>query len=137
MKDQEWNELIEALRGKDDVDRAITAARTLHTAATAEDLPRLMDLLNTDNNFFVRESAALPACALAGPAALPELLKALQRGFDEGHDHDGFQAALADLVQANRADARVVLTRLAISSDSATRENAAWLLEYCENASDT
>jgi len=34
---------------------------------------------------------------LVGPEAFPELLAALQRGCDEGHDHDGFQAALIEM----------------------------------------
>jgi HEAT repeat protein len=122
-----------ALRDKHNVARAVAATRTLRETATLEDVPRLMQLLR-DDDVCVREAAAWPVCELAGPAALPELLQALQRGFDDGHDNDGLQAALADLVYADRIEARNALTRLATSSDRATRENAAWLLEYCEEA---
>jgi HEAT repeat protein len=136
MTEQEWKTVIDALRARDDISGATTAALKLHETATPEDLPRLMQLL-TDDDFLVREAAAWPVAELAGPAALPELLQALQRGFDEGHDNDGFQTALADLVGANRTQAREVVTRLANSLDKPTRENAAWLLEYCEKPSGT
>lgn len=136
MTEQEWKAVIDALRARDNISRASTAALKLHETATPEDLPRLMQLL-TDDDFLVREAAAWPVAELAGPAALPELLQALQRGFAEGYDNDGFQTALTDLVEANRTQAREVLTRLANSLDKVTRENAAWLLEYCEKPSGT
>lgn len=93
MKKQEWDELIEALRATDNVERAVAAADKLHKSAALEDLPRLVEILK-DQDFRVREAAAWPVSELAGPAALPELLESLQRGFDEGHDNDGFQALL-------------------------------------------
>jgi len=135
MTEHEWTVVVEALRDRGNVHRAVAAARQLHNTATSEDLPRLMQLL-TDDDGLVREAAAWPVCELAGASALPELLRALQRGFDEGLDNDGFQAALADLVVAHRTEARDALTRLAGSSDKATRDNAAWLLEYCESPSE-
>jgi HEAT repeat protein len=131
MNEQEWKAVTDALRDRDNASRWVAATLKLHETATQEDLPRLMKLL-TDGDFLVREAAAWPIAELAGPAVLPEMLQALQRGFDEGYDNDGFQTTLADLVVANRTQARDVLTRLANSSDKATRENAAWLLEYCE-----
>ncbi len=127
---QEWNDLNGALRDRTNVDRAVRAAETIHRTATGDDLPRLMEML-TDDDFFVRETAAWPISELVGPAALPELLVAFQRGFDEGHDNDGFQAVLADMVQLNETSARDVLTRLAKSDNPSIRENAAWLLEFC------
>src|SRR5262252_1918184 len=77
MSDDEWHRLIQALRATDDNDRAVVAAERLHKTAALEDLPRLMELLS-DEDFFVREAAAWPISELAGPAALPELLVALQ-----------------------------------------------------------
>jgi HEAT repeat protein len=89
-------------------------------------------MLLKDDDFFVRETAAWPISDLAGPTALPELLVALQQGFDQGHDCDGLQAALADMVEINKASAREVLAQLATSNDANIRKNAAWLLEFCE-----
>jgi HEAT repeat protein len=131
MNDEEWNGLVADLRATDSVERAVMAADKLHKTAALEDVPRLMRLLK-DDDFFVREAAAWRLSELAGAAVLPELLEALQRGFDEGHDNDGFQAALADLAAADRAHAREVLGRLLESSDKATQKNAAWLLQFCE-----
>ena len=119
MNDQEWNKLIEALRATDNIDRAVAAAGTIHKTSAIEDLPRLMELLK-DQDFFVREAAAWPVSELAGPAALPELLVALQRGFGEGHDNDGFQTALIELAEANRTDIETYL--------HASRNRLIWLL---------
>ena len=89
-----------------------------------------MDLLN-DDNFFVREAAAWPVAELAGTSVLRELLVAYQRGFDDGQDNDGFTTALIDLVEASSGASKDVLKRLAEDPDSAVRENATWLLEFC------
>ena len=135
MNQQDWIKLVAELRNVSDVDRASGAAETLRGTATADDLPRLMELLR-DQDFFVREAAAFPVSELAGPEALPELLAALQLGFDQGHDNDGFQAALIDLVQANPTPAKEVLAKLAISPDPKVRENAVWLLEFSSESTD-
>jgi HEAT repeat protein len=128
MDARAWKELNEALR---DNDRAAGAAKELHEKATAEDVPRLMDMLK-DSDFFVREAAAWPLSELAGLAVLPQLLIALQRTFEDGHDGDGFQAALFELVEADKPAAREALNELLKNGDKATRENAKWLLEFCE-----
>jgi HEAT repeat protein len=126
-----WKELSDALRGERDVERAARAVRQLQEQATAEDVPRLMEMLN-DSDFFIREAAAWPLTGLAGLAALPQLLAALQRTFDDGHDGDGFQTALIELVEADKPAARRVLDGLLKTGDEAMRENAKWLLEFCE-----
>jgi HEAT repeat protein len=131
MDAQQWKQLNEALRDVRDAARAAAAAKHLHETATAEDIPRLMEMLN-DGDFFIREAAAWPLTELAGPAALPQLLIALQRTFDDGHDGDGFQTALIELAEADKPAARKVLNELVQSSDKSTRENANWLLEFCE-----
>jgi HEAT repeat protein len=85
MSDNEWQVLIHALRDGDPAESAAAATR-LHKTATAQDVARLMDLLN-DDNLFVREAAAWPIAEFAGPSVLRELLVAYQRGFDDGHDN--------------------------------------------------
>jgi hypothetical protein len=92
-----------------------------------------MEMLN-DSDFFIREAAAWPLTELAGLAALPQLLVALQRTFDDGHDGDGFQTALIELVEADKPAARRVLDSLLETGDEAMRENAKWLIEFCETA---
>ena len=106
MNDSEWMALVRDLRNVVvDVDVAVAASERLHRTATTEDMPRLRELL-TDDSVFVREAAAWPLSELAGAAALPDLLVAYQRGFDEGHDNDGFSAALIELAAADPDRAR-------------------------------
>ncbi len=133
MDERTWNDITDALRDTRNATRAAQAAADLHEQATTEDVPRLMAMLN-DSDFFIREAAAWPISELAGVAALPQLLVALQRSFDDGHDGDGFQAALIELVEADRPAARRALENLLKIGDQATRENAQWLLEFCEAA---
>lgn len=120
------------LRNVDNVDVAVRAAERLQRGATSEDLPRLKNLLG-DEDFFVREAAAWPLSEIAGAAALPELLQAFQRGFDEGHDNDGFSTALVELAAADPEGVRRVLEDLVAAGDAATQINARWLLEFCDN----
>ena len=130
MNALDWDALIRDLRNVDEIDGAVAACERLHREATEEDVPRLRTLLN-DGSFFIREAAAWPLSELLGPAALPELFQAYQRGFDEGHDNDGFSAALIEMAAADPDNVREVLNRLLLSEDSQMRENASWLLEFC------
>jgi HEAT repeat protein len=135
MNATEWTALVQDLRKVDNVDVMVAAAERLHRTATEDDLPRLRELLN-DASFFVREAAAWPLSELAGAAALPELFQAYQRGLDEDHDNDGFSAALIELAAAHPEAVRRALDRLVMSSDPAMKENALWLLEFCESQRD-
>ena len=65
-------------------------------ASTEEDVPQLVALLE-DDSFYVREAAAWPLAELGRTEVLPQLLRAYQRGLDEGDDNDGFSAALIEL----------------------------------------
>jgi len=135
MNDRDWAATVRELRSCDGVEVAVSAAKRLHRTATEDDVPRLRELL-TDDSFFVRESAAWPLSELAGAVALPELLRAYQRGFDEGHDNDGFTTALIDLAAADPKGVRTVLQRIADSGDQGLRDNAIWLMEFCEQEGD-
>ena len=130
MDDNDWTTLVRDLRNVDDADVAVAAAERLHRTATSEDVHRLEELLQ-DESLFIREAAAWPLSEIVGAAALPQLFAAYQRGFDEGHDNDGFSAALADLAEADPEGVRAVLDVLAKADDGALRENARWLLEFC------
>ena len=66
------------------------------------------------------------------PQFCPELLTAYQRGLDEGYDNDGFTAALLEMMKAEGAAVREAVRSLAQSADRTVRENAAWLLTFCE-----
>jgi hypothetical protein len=134
MNVADWEAIVHDLHDLDSMDAdqpvALRAAERLHHSATVEDVPRLLRLL-LDDNFFVREAAAWPLTEIAGASYLPELLHAYQRGLEEGHDNDGFSAALADLAQADPVAVRQTLQTLLPASDESTQRNATWLLQFC------
>jgi len=98
----------------------------VNVPATAADIPRLCTLLEEGP-----EAAAWALSDLGAVDALPQLLHALQRGFEHGDDNDGMSSALVDLIEGNPESSRQILTGLAQSSDPYMRENANWLLEFC------
>lgn len=129
MNERRWQELVASLRQGEDVERMVAAARSLQSEATAEDVPKLVNLLE-DENFFVREAAAWPLSELGRTEALPQLLRAYQRGLDEGHDNDGFSTALIDLFEMNQSAAAPVLRELSGAGESGIAETASWLLTF-------
>jgi len=135
MNSAQWQAVVAALRDLSDGDSAVAAATQLQASASSEDVPRLMELLH-DPSFFVREAAAWALSDLECIDVLPQLLAAYQRGFDEGHDNDGFSAALIDLVQSKRINAKCQLERLVAGDDPQLREHASWLLEFCGETHD-
>jgi HEAT repeat protein len=130
MNTADWEAITHDLRSHLDPDRLATAAPRLHESATSEDIPRLRELLG-DDDFFVREAAAWPLVELAGVDYLPELFRAYQRGLDDGHDNDGFSAALIDLAASDPVRVAKALEPLARSDNGAIRERAQWLLTFC------
>jgi hypothetical protein len=125
-----WDTTIAELNALDD--RSVAAAGRLHAEATLEDLPKLLELLASADNFFVREAAAWPLAELAGVQFLPELLRAYQLGFDEGHDNDGFTAALLEIPHIY-PEAAIALNELIEVADEPMRGHAKWLLEFCSD----
>jgi HEAT repeat protein len=130
MREEERHQLVRDLRHGKDETQFLAANRKIHKASTRDDLPWLMSLLH-DPAFTVREAAAWPISELAGVSALPELLRAYQRGLDDGHDNDGLSTAQIELVESDMAAARRALNDLAESGDPAMRDNAKWLIEFC------
>ncbi|MEO6067132.1 MAG: HEAT repeat domain-containing protein [Gemmatimonadales bacterium] len=135
MHQADWDNLIRDLRQVDNLDLMVAAAAQLRQTATKEDVPRLQELLS-DEDFFVREAAAWPLSEIAGVSTLPELLRAYQRGLDEGHDNDGLSAALTDLAITDAVNVSRILETLARSGDPAMEENAKWLLTFCTPSQD-
>lgn len=128
-----WLGIVAALESRD-VDERVKAASHLQAESTADDVPALLALLNAED-FFVREAAAWPLAEISGPAHLPALLQAYQRGFNEGHDNDGFTAALLEIPWLFPVESRQALEDLARLSQEPLRGHAEWLLEFCAGPS--
>jgi hypothetical protein len=124
-----WSETITALRSRD-VDKCVAAAARLHKESTSEDVPALLELLRT-GDFFEREAAAWPLAEISGVAHLFELLRAYEKGFEEGHDNDGFTAALLEIPALHPSDARSELSKLTGAANDPIRAHCVWLLEFC------
>jgi hypothetical protein len=129
MDHAQWERVVDALRNVANIDLAVSAAAQLQASASSEDVPSLVQLLN-DGSFFVREAAAWPLSDLGRVDLLPELLAAYQRGIYEGHDNDGFSAALVDLVQSKPIEAEALLQTIVSGNDLPLRKSALWLLEF-------
>ncbi len=135
MNDTEWQRLVTSLRNLADGNTAVTAAAEFQSAASLEDVPRLIQLLD-DESFFVREAAAWALSDLGQVDLLPQLLTAYNRGIAEGHDNDGFSAALIDLVQSNAVESQAKLSSLRRGDNSELRDTSAWLLSFLGEARD-
>ncbi len=129
MNTEAFSSITEALYDKD-VDTCVEAAGRLHKEAEVEDIPKLLELLQS-SDFFVREAAAWPLAELAGTKVLTELFIAYQMGFDEGHDNDGFTAALLEIPAIYPGETRQALERIVTTADEPMRGHASWLLEFC------
>jgi hypothetical protein len=134
MNPSAWIEIVDGLKSRD-VDTCVAAASRLHAEADAGDISDLLALLESDD-FFVREAAAWPLAELAGPTVLPQLFRAYQRGFDEGHDNDGFTTALMEIPALFPNETAAALARVVATSADPTRGHALWLLEFCEERGD-
>lgn len=119
----------------DAIDETLEAFARLKQASTKSDLHSLLNALKSErSNFWVRELLAEPIAELGGCACLPELLDALQRGDDDGHDNDGFCSHLVSLAHSDPAACRNALVSLLAKPGFRHKEAAEWLLEYCEVA---
>jgi bilin biosynthesis protein len=130
----EWDRIVADLHNVLDVDRAVKACEALDKAADESWLPRLHRLLANDKSFFVREAAAFPIARLEGLRALPNLLHALKRGEEDGHDNDGLVSVISDLVSADQGEAAPLLLQMIRSRSERKRSDAAWLWGFAAEA---
>lgn len=130
MTDPEWDFLVAALNDRDNPDRAVEAAVSLHKNATIEDVPRMRELLR-NGDLSVCEAVGWPLSELGVTKAIPDLLEALYRGEQEGYDNDGLAAAVADLAEAHSQTTRIVLDHIRTSDRSHLHPLADWLLPFC------
>ena len=126
-----WDGVVANLKVRD-IDVCVAAAKRLQEESERSDVPRLLGLLESDD-FFVREAAAWPLAELVGPEVIGNLLKAYQRGFDEGHDNDGFTAALLEIPALHGETAVSAIRTVMENSTGTTKEHASWLLTFCKS----
>lgn len=125
-------EIIQFLQSGRDVDAQIEAFKDLDSRVTNEDVPILLAALESErSDFWVRELLAQPIIRLSGAQALPELMTALRRNFEEGHDNDGFALFLIELAESDPDSVRGELQRLSATAGNAQLKDIQWLLEYC------
>jgi len=129
MDSQLWHKILNEIEGGD-IEVMVDASARLAAEAGDSDIPKLTELLS-HKDFVVREAAAWALSGIGAVDALPQLFTAYERGFDEGHDNDGFSTALVELAQLFPEKTKVELTNLQYSSDPAIRAGAEWLLEFC------
>ncbi len=130
----QWDRFIADLHDMQNMDRAVAACAALDRAADASRLPELHRLLAEGRDFFVREAAAAPITRLEGLRALPQLLHARHLGEAEGHDNDGLDFLITELVSANAGQAAPPLRRMIEEPSERQRSDAAWLWGFAAAA---
>jgi HEAT repeat protein len=122
------DQLLDQLANTDDLDRSVEAISLIEAEAVPDWLPRLHEALETQDDFYLREGVAPAVIRLERMVALPRLITALRLGFAEGHDCDGLQSDVTNLIESDPSAAIALLLPLVESSDPADRSDAAWLL---------
>jgi hypothetical protein len=126
-------EIIDFLINGHDVDAQLRAFGQLKVSVTKNDLPLLLQTIKSETcGFWVRELLSEPIIDLGGAEALPELLAALQKNYEEGHDNDSFTAFLMDLAESDPVGAREQLVKMAKTASPSELKDINWLLEYCQ-----
>lgn len=125
--------VIHHLRTGDDVGAQLEDFDWLNQNATVDDLPRLLQELQAgDSGFWVRELLSEPVLRLGGVSVLPDILRALEMNFAEGHDNDSLQGVLGNFANENSLDVKTALKKIDPDLEGIQRKTIDWLLEYCE-----
>lgn len=128
MGNSSWTQLIQDLYS-DNVDRAVRACEEISKTADETNITELYLLLE-DDSFFIREAAAFPLARLEGVRALPALFRAYTRGIQDGHDNDGMNVTIGDLLEENQQAALPLLENMLLNEDKDVRANGAWALGF-------
>jgi HEAT repeat protein len=128
MGNSRWAQLIQDLYSED-VDRAVRACEEISETADVTNISELYSLLE-DDSFFIREAAAFPLARLEGVRALPALFRAFTRGIQDGHDNDGMNAAIGELLDENQQAALPFLENMLLDEEKDVRANGAWALGF-------
>lgn len=126
-----WDQAIQDLQDIDSIkiERFINAALAIDALAHKTKIPQLYELLK-HKDFMIREAAAIPIARLMGASSLPELLNALVKDDDDGHDSDSLVSTITDLIEFDKKESMKVLKEIFKSEDKKLRVNAAWALGF-------
>ena len=129
MTPTEWEHVLADLRAQDDLDRIVQAAARLDDVANEVHLPDLYRLIQ-DDDWFIREAAAVPLARLAGVQALPLLFQALARGQQQGQDNDGLSTMVVEVLEAHREECAPLLLSMLDNPNPTLRAHGAWALGW-------
>lgn len=114
-------------------DKAVKVIELIGHSATAEDLPQLKRaLLAKKGDWWTREKLAEIMVRLNGVEYLAELINAYEQNLADGHDNDGFTAALINLIEEHPQIFRAKLEAFLQNPEYQYRETATWLLSFCD-----
>lgn len=129
MTSTEWERILADLHAQDDVDRIVQAAARLDDVANEAHLPDLYRLIQ-DDDWFIREAAAVPLARLAGVDALPLLFQALFRGQQQGQDNDSLSTMVVEVLEAYREECAPLLLSMLDNPNPPIRVHGAWALGW-------
>ena len=116
------------------VEDKLSAFEKLKDSATTNDLPQLIDLLNSERNgFWERELLSEPISELGGVKYLPELFDAAEKNRIEGHDNDGLNHFLTEIAEVDSVACKRKLHDMLNTHNFKHKGQAEWLLTFCES----
>ncbi|MDB5441186.1 MAG: hypothetical protein JWM33_3613 [Caulobacteraceae bacterium] len=125
--------IIQHLKTGDNVDAQMEDFERLDRGVTRDDLPILLSALRSeDAGSWLRELISQPVIRIGGVSVLPDVLRAFDRNFREGHDNDSLCGLLADFAEENRVEVKKALDAIEPEHDGILPETIDWLFEYCE-----
>jgi len=128
----------ESVRAFDEsINRYVAACFALDKEADRSRLPQLYRLLKSQGEYenHICEAAAVPIARLDGLRALPRLLDAHRVGAKHGHDNDGLNTVITDLVWHKWRTASPILLKMLCSRSAERRADAAWLMDFAAQKS--
>jgi HEAT repeat protein len=129
LSDRGWKAAVNDLTTSDDVDRLVAAYTRIADEADESHLRGLYILIE-DESFYTREAAAEALARLEGLRALPQLLQALTRGKQDGHDNDGLSTTIVGVLEAYPEKSHALLLPMLQNLSDDVRSNAAWSLGF-------
>jgi len=125
---------LQDVDGDVDIDGVLEAFYRLNDAASREDLPLLLEAIQSPkNNFWTRELLSEPIARLGGSTVLEPLFAAYHANVEEGHDNDGFSTFLIEIAETDTERCVEECNRLLAKPSFEHGELARWLLTFTEN----